>query len=317
VQYLQAQLDSLVQNCNGAPRILVTGSEGLIGSRLCELLEQAGCAVVRFDTARTAAEDVCDARNLNAAAQSCTGIVHLAAVSRVVWGEQDPEKCWQVNAEGTHNAVKAALGQSETPWLIYSSSREVYGEPESLPVDDDSPTAPVNIYGRAKTQGEEFVQQAADANQIRAAVLRFSNVYGSIGDHHDRVVPAFARAAATHNGIIVNGRENTFDFTHLEDTVAGICAVANYLQTRSTRLGPTHFTTGTPTSLEELAMLAKDHADGDLTIDDGPNRTYDVAQFYADPRRAREELGWVPTINIETGFADLVDRYRRNLVSTA
>ena len=86
-------------------RLLITGGLGLIGSALVSRLQRRGVVCDVYDIAGDglAAGDVCDRSNLAERARGCCGIVHLAAVSRVVWAQADPDKCWKVNAQGTGN----------------------------------------------------------------------------------------------------------------------------------------------------------------------------------------------------------------------
>ncbi|NJO33035.1 MAG: SDR family oxidoreductase, partial [Rhodospirillales bacterium] len=213
-------------------RVLVTGGLGLVGTALVDRLRRNGTEVrvadVRVPPGGNGFGDVVDALRLARLAQGCTGIVHLAAVSRVLWGERDPDLCWQVNVQGTSNVLRVALLTDARPWVLFSSSREVYGEPESLPVSEDHPLRPINTYGRAKAEGERLVE-AARHYGLRAAIVRFSNVFGSVDDHADRVVPAFARAAALGQPLTVNGWEHTFDFTPLADTVEGLLRLIELL----------------------------------------------------------------------------------------
>ena len=177
-------------------RILITGSEGLIGSALRASLEARGTQVVGLDLLGTAREegDVRSLRRVRDAIAGCLGVVHLAAVSRVVWGERAPGDCWNTNVGGVRNVLEAAHERTPRPWLLFASSREVYGQPRRLPAREDVPLHPVNVYGRSKVEGERLVV-GANARGLRAATVRLSNVYGSTRDHADRVIPAFVRAA--------------------------------------------------------------------------------------------------------------------------
>lgn len=292
-------------------RILVTGSAGLIGSALTPNLVNRSYDVSTLDlraSEGSASVDVRDPDALNAAMADCTGIVHLAAVSRVVWGERDPEKCWSVNVDGTNEVIKAASGQSKKPWVIFASSREVYGEPDALPVSESTPVRPVNVYGRSKVAGEQLMQSAREAG-LTTAVLRFSNVYGSTNDHPDRVTPAFARAAAEGGTLRVDGAANTFDFTHLDDTIRGLLSVIDQMGSGSD-LPTIHFVTGKATTLGELANLAVSLGDNQARIVDGPTRAYDVARFVGTYERAQSLLGWEPTVDIRLGLSRLVSAFQ-------
>ena len=157
-------------------------------------------------------------------------------------------------------------------------------------------------------QGEDLVLGARE-HGLATAVVRLSNVYGTTDDHHDRVVPAFARGAAEGRQLRVDGRGHTFDFTHLDDTVDGLVRMIGLLEDGEAP-PPVHFLTGRPTTLGELAELAVRTAGSPSTIRDAPPRSYDVSHFYGDPARARSLLGWEPTTAIEEGVARLVAAFQ-------
>lgn len=293
-------------------KIMVTGSEGLVGTHLTLALERHGYAVERMDL-RAVHEsppgDICDAEACRARADGCIGIIHLAAVSRVVWGERDPRRCWQTNVNGTANILGAARSARSRPWVLFASSREVYGQPARMPVQEDDPLQPVNIYGRSKAEGERLVLEARGFD-LCTSVVRLSNVYGRCDDHADRVAPAFARAAATGAPMTICGRRHTFDFTHVDDTVRGLVALVEALEDGFNNPPPIQFVTGRPTTLGQLAELANAAGGGRSRLDDGPERDYDVAHFVGDPSRARKLLGWQAEIPIEVGVRRLVGQFR-------
>ena len=225
-------------------RVLVTGSSGLIGSALRVSLEERGWETVGLDL-RGEGGDRGDVRNsceVGGTIVGCCGVVHLAAVSRVVWAERDPGTCWNTNVEGIRIVLEAVGRGAPRPWLLFASSREVYGQPDRLPATEDCPLRPVNIYGRSKVEGERLVQEAREGG-LRTASVRLSNVYGSTRDHADRVVPAFVRAAVFGETIRIDGGACTFDFTHVDDTIRGMVALIDMLETGEAPL-PIHLLTG-------------------------------------------------------------------------
>ena len=295
-------------------RILITGSEGLVGRALRTTLEARGDEVIGLDLVGSGSErgDVRDTDCVLAAVENCDGIVHLAAVSRVVWGERDPDVCWATNVGGLHHIVKAAEARPQRPWLVFASSREVYGQPDNLPATEDAALRPVNIYGRSKIEGERIVQEARDRG-LSAAIVRLSNVYGSTHDHADRVVPAFARSAVLGTTLRVEGAGHTFDFTHIDDTARGIVALIDLLASGDGTPPPIHLLTGRPTTLGQLSALAVDLAGTRAPIVDAPPRSFDVSNFYGVPDRARRLLGWEPRVGLREGLERLIQDYRAEL----
>lgn len=296
-------------------KILITGSRGLIGSALTNALSQLGIETISFDKKTrldgTSAQDILNKDQLKEAAYPCQGIIHLAAVSRVIWGEQNPGLCWKTNYEGTLNVLEAACYSPHKPWVIFSSSREVYGNPQSLPVTEQAPINPINIYGQSKAAAEESILQIRKEG-IKTVVVRYSNVYGSIDDHPDRVIPAFCRAAAQGYPLRIDGSLNTFDFVHLEDTVRGTLKIVDHLMNKEKALPPLHLTTGRETSLKEAADLAIKAGDKHSRIIQAPSRTFDVSHFSGNARQTMNILGWAPKIRIEEGIKDLTCLFQKH-----
>ena len=287
--------------------ILITGSEGLIGRALRAALEARGAEVVGLDLLGTGREhgDVRSLRRVRDAVDGCDGVVHLAAVSRVLWGEHDPEGCRSTNVGGLRNVLQALDERKRQPWLLFASSREVYGQPRRLPATEDTPLRPVNIYGRSKVEGERLVDDGRSRG-ARAATVRLSNVYGRARDHADRVIPAFLRAAISGAPLRVDGARCTFDFTHIDDTIRGMVA-------KGQGLPPVHLVTGRPTTLGELAALVVALAGGKASITEAPPRSFDVARFCGSPERARKLLGWTPRVDLRDGLERLLQDLRTEI----
>ncbi|MCC2099480.1 MAG: NAD(P)-dependent oxidoreductase [Hyphomicrobiales bacterium] len=293
-------------------RILITGSSGLIGHHLATKLRGMGHEIVEFDiknkSANGGTQDVRNHDLLKNLASHCDGVIHLAAVSRVVWGQRDPKLCREINVGGTKNLYKAIIENENKPFVLFGSSREVYGNPDKLPVAENHEHNPCNIYGHTKVEGELLTQELGRLG-LNACVFRFSNVYGWTGDHADRVIPAFARQAAANGQVRVDGANCVFDFTHVDDVVEGITRAVCLLQ-EGNRLPPIHLVSGKGTSLGELASLADACSQSGVAIKQSPPRDFDVGKFYGDYSRAREILGWHPSTTLEKGFAKLTEEYR-------
>lgn len=290
---------------------MITGGLGLIGSALASKLQRDGLTCDLYDIAGDVATvgDVCDRSQIVERAKGCTGIVHLAAVSRVVWAQADPGLCWKVNVEGTQNVLAAAMGlpPGERPWVLYASSREVYGEAVHLPVAEDSPLAPLNPYGHSKVEAERLTSAARQEGLV-TGIARFSNVYGSVHDHADRVIPAFARAAALGGRLMVEGPGNVFDFTHVDDVIEGIVSYCELLQEKRD-CPPIHFVSGEPTTLGQLAEMASALGNRRTEIQFLAPRNFDVAKFYGNPERARSLLGWQAETPLAEGLKALVQAF--------
>lgn len=295
-------------------RLLITGSYGLVGSVLSGACLRAGHDVTPFDVVRSGTsrlEDICDRAALAERMAGCDGVIHLAAISRVAWGEDRPDLCLRTNVEGTRTVVEAALEQPQRPWLIFASSREVYGNPPNRCVVESDPIAPVNTYGRSKAEGERIVDQARTRG-LATAILRLSNVYGGRRDHPDRAVPALLTDALAGEDLVITGGDNYFDFVHVDDCVTGLMATAGLLAAGARALPPIHLATGVETSLHDLATLAVAICASGSRIVETPARPFDVSGFCGNPARARDLLGWQAETDLRTGLMQLADDLRRN-----
>jgi nucleoside-diphosphate-sugar epimerase len=305
---------------------LVTGAAGLIGSAVGALLRAAGATVLPLDLRGPAPDGRGDFRDRAILARllaEADGVLHFAAISRVIDGERNPDLCWSVNAEGTRTVLELAGQSPRRPWVVYASSREVYGQQDALPVHEDAPLKPKNIYARSKAEAERLMGEARAAGQ-QVSILRFSNVYGATHDHADRVVPAFARAAAMAQVrsqgaamVRVDGSDCTFDFTDVDDVADGVMRLVRLLGDGETALPPIHFVSGRQTSLGELAQLAVKVGGPDLRVVEAPARGFDVHRFAGDPARAEKLLGWRATTSLEAGFASLAAAFRAEAVAAS
>ena len=294
-------------------KLLVTGSAGLMGSVLRKSLSNQRIETIGIDLKsqiHLEQGDIRDGSFLEKQMEECDGIIHLAAISRVVHAQNNPQKCWNINVEGTRNLLKIALSSSKKPWVIFASSREVHGQQDHLPVHEEAGFQPVNVYGYAKVAAEMECLYSRSLG-LQTATVRFSNVYGGENDHDDLVIPAFVRAALSHAPLRVEGVDNVFDFTHVNDVVQGLVKLIDVMNTnREKALPPIHFLTGKGTTLGELSDIIRFCSDSRSSIRHAPARDFDVHSFIGDPQRAKELLGWSAEISLEDGILQLTSRLR-------
>ncbi len=292
--------------------ILVTGSGGLIGTALCAELESSGRSVTGLDRVAGGANSIVHSLSadddLEHLVRGFDGVIHFAGMTRVKWGEGAPAQCWAENALMTERLAAACCNVASRPWFIYASSREVYGEPAVLPVADDFPVAPINVYGRSKVAAEAAVERAG-TNGLRVASLRFSTVYGGVGDHADRLFPALMQSALANRPLTLNGAHTIVDPTWIDDAVFAVVAVAERLADGETPDGPILICGGTGASLAEIAEGIVQETTSTSAIVERRAREYDTSRFVGAPVRARRWLGWSP----QTSLAEGVRRYAARL----
>lgn len=289
-------------------RVLVTGSEGLIGKAISSYLSSLDYHCIAYDISSHDSCDIRDRQKLSVMVQGCEGVIHLAAVSRVVWGHNNPSLCQEVNIQGTQNVLEAAMNSPLQPWVLFTSSREVYGQQTKFPIVESAPLLPMNVYAESKVEGENLVQHYRSRG-LRCGIVRLSNVYGRVDDHKDRVIPAFCRAALANQTLRIDGVNHVFDFTHLDDVILGIYKIIQQLEINNLNFSPIHLTSGVGTTLLEAAKICIEVADNNAHYAEAPSRTYDVNKFYGDTRKAKEILNWQTKITIKQGIKKLMDEF--------
>lgn len=310
--------------------LLITGAAGFIGSSLTEELVKRGNEVVIIDISKDPANlsgvlgkvnyikgDVRDRQSVKMvmSEHEFDGVVHLAAVSRVVWGEQDPDRCVDVNVNGTRMILDIASEMKDPPWIVFGSSREVYGEPSSLPVRENHPKNAMNVYGRAKIEGEQLVRMYMRKCQSSGINLRFSNTYGNEHDILDRVIPNFILSALKGQPLNIHGGDQVFDFTHIDDVVDGILKAIDYLRQKhdssESVLEDVHLSTGKGTTLQELTQIISESLGIVPEVEYSEARKYDVRRFVGDPTKAREVIGFSAKLLPSHGVPRTIERFRR------
>lgn len=300
-----------IENTEKGNYILITGYKGLVGRSLWNRFSEMGIQLKGIDLQSEVSEfngDIRDELKLSQLITNAKGIIHLAAVSRVIWGEHDPDLCWDVNARASSTLISIAEDMPHKPWVIVASSREVYGESELFPVTECSPLRPINVYGHAKLEMENAALKARK-NGLNTAVIRLANVYGDTNDHADRVLPAFCKAASEGRDLFVEGPNHIFDFTHISDVTEAFVRLVAKLESGLTDLPPFHFLPGIPTSLMEAAKMAVNAAESSSVIKIAQSRKYDVCRFIGDPSLSYKILGYRASIVPEMGIKMFVNNY--------
>lgn len=313
-------------------KILVTGGNGFIGSHLADRLVEMGEDVTLLDLQFNANTqgldctkvrgDVRDYELLREVVSGKDAVFHLAAVSRVAWGQQDPLTCWQTNQGGTVNVLEACRKADSRPVLFYASSREVYGEPLYLPVNETHPKAPVSVYGMTKLCAERACESYAAYDgrdgSVQKVVFRFSNVYGSERDLPERVIPKFMAQALRGEDLTLYGGDQVLDFTFIGDTVAGIVKAyqASLDGGRDIVGDEFHFVTGRGVSVFALAKMIVDLVGSASNVMRATPNTFEVRRFIGDPGKSTRRLGYEPRVPLEEGLRILRSRMLTTTVAT-
>jgi nucleoside-diphosphate-sugar epimerase len=290
-------------------RVLVTGGAGFIGSHLTAALLGRGYSVRVLDNlssgrrqwvpaeAELMEGDIRDPQTCQTAVEGCGGVFHLAAMSRAGASLDAIELCTSANVVGTQNVLLAARTH-KVGKVVYSGSSTYYGSSPVPHVEGMRPDF-LNFYGLSKATGEEYCLMFDRLYGVPAIVLRYFNVYGPRQPEQGAyalVLGIFLRRALEGLPLVIHGTGlQRRDFVHVRDVIeANIRAFESQLHGEIINIG-----SGSSISIRELAeMISPFH-------ESGPARRGDAADTLADITRARQLLGWEPSVRFEEGLREL------------
>jgi UDP-glucose 4-epimerase len=218
--------------------------------------------------------DICDRPVVERAAQGADVVFHLAAQSNVLGAVTDLDYSFRTNVVGTFEVLRAAA-QAGACRLVFSSSREVYGDPESLPVPENAPLKPKNAYGASKAAGEMYCRTFRSAS-FEPVILRLANVYGP--RDFDRVIPIFVEQALRGLPLTLYGGKQILDFVWIETVVESLVRAA----WGQVPPGPMNIGSGRPTDLVTLAKRVIERSKSRSELHIAPAREVEVSRFVAD-----------------------------------
>jgi UDP-glucose 4-epimerase len=277
-------------------KILVTGGAGFIGSHLVDRLIQtnAGQVTVLDNLSRGREEhlalsqnkieivrgDIRDRTLLQSVMKGEDLVFHLAGQANVLGAVGDLDYSFETNVVGTYEVLRAAKAAG-TKRVIFSSSREVYGEPTSLPVPETAPIAPKNAYGVSKTTGEMYCRLFADRG-LEVIVFRLANVYGT--RDRERVIPLFAEQSLAGKSLTVFGQNKILDFLWIEDLLDVLCKAS----TCPCPEGPVNVGSGKGVNLVDLAERISALTSNSSVVQVTEERAPEVGRYVADVGLARK-----------------------------
>lgn len=301
-------------------RVVVTGGAGFIGSHVVDQLVSHGNEVIVIDDFSTGRwENIeqhgkdsqvrieqADIRDLDSMVRLAKGVdvVFHMAVACLRASLKDPMSVHEINATGTLNVCQACL-DNDVARLVYVSSSEAYGSAEYVPMDEGHPLNPTTVYGASKAAGEHYALAYWRTYGLPSTVVRPFNSYGP-REHAEgasaEVIPKFVmRTMAGLRPVIFGNGHQTRDFTWVEDTARGIIAAAECDELVGDCV---NIARGQEFNIADLcslilAKLGRDDLEPLYTGDDRPG---DVRRHYADVSKARQLLGFTPTVDIDVGL---------------
>ncbi len=316
-------------------RCVVTGGLGFIGSNLARALALAGAEVVVVDA--LVPQHGGDHRNLQGCdaliavvlsdigdAQAVAPVVARAEYVFNVAGQvshlasmEDPVRDLDLNARSNLAFLETMRKVNPEAVIVHTSTRQVYGRPRYLPVDEEHPTTPVDVNGISKLAAEQAHLIYARTHGLRTCALRLTNVYGPrqrLRGDDSGFLPSFLRRALLDEPITLYGDGLQFrDCLHVDDVVAAMTAAALCPDAAGEVLNLGH--PEYPSLRDIAAIIIEAAGSGSLvTVDWPPERKrIDIGSYRGDASKAKRLLDWVPVVNLADGMVDTLSYYRRHL----
>ncbi len=303
-------------------KILVTGSSGTIGTRLCEKLLEAGHDVIGADWEPCKWNDDVEKIRLDIDLRDkaqCEKlptdvelIVHLAANARVYELVENPDRAMD-NFIDTFNVLEHARKHGIKK-VMFASSRETYGNihlPDGQKYTEDKAHFMTceSPYTASKIGGEALFEAYKRCYDMEAIIIRFSNVYGMYDDSI-RVVPLFYRLAKAGEKLTVFGKDKFLDFTYIDDAVAGVMGmIDNWEKAKNDTYNLAY---GEGTSILHLAESMIALLGSNSEIETTESRTGEVTHYIADVSKAKQAFGYEPKTPFEEGIRLSVEWYKAN-----
>jgi UDP-glucose 4-epimerase len=315
-------------------KVLITGGLGFIGSNLARRLVDLGAAVTlvdslvpeyggnRFnidgleDRVRVNISDVRDPYSLRTHLAGQDFLFNLAGQTSHLDSMEDPFTDLEINCRAQLSILETCRQFNPTARIVFASTRQIYGRPERLPVNERHPLRPVDVNGINKLAGEFYHRLYHDVYELPACVLRLTNTYGPrmrIKDARQTFVGVWIRLLLEGKPFEVWGGQQLRDFTYVDDCVEALllAAVRPEAAGQVFNLGG-----GEVTSLVDLAQLLVElNGVGHFEQREFPadRKRIDIGDYYADDALVRKTLGWRPNVSLREGLKRTLDFFRTNL----
>jgi NAD dependent epimerase/dehydratase len=321
-------------------KVLITGAGGFIGSHLCELCLAEGAEVRAFvhynsrsdwgmledldkkklNNVEIIAGDLRDSESVRRAVRGCQRVFHLGALIGIPYSYLNPEDVVQTNVLGTLHVLRACL-ESGVERLVQTSTSEVYGTAQYVPMDEKHPLNPQSPYAASKAGSDKLAESYYRTYGLPAVILRPFNTYGPRQSPR-AVIPTIILQALHSRTVYLGSLDTRRDLTFVKDTARGFIAAAyaSKVEGETIQLGAQQ-----EYSIADLAGLIGAILNKKLKVISEIKRLRpkgsEVERLFASNQNARKLLNWQPAVSLRDGlektvrwFGQRMDQYPRNAI---
>jgi UDP-glucose 4-epimerase len=300
-------------------KILITGGNGFIGHELIKKLTKIGHEIVSLDILPPKkinkkiiyhSGSILNRYDLDAAMKDCDVVFHFAAMVGVALTEKKRLECLEINIQGTKTVLEAVVRQ-KVKKIIFSSSSEVYGDQEIIPINENADLKPKSNYGITKLVGEEYIKAFSKFYKFSFNIVRFFNLYGGT-QRNDFVIPIFKNIIQNNKTINIYGEGNQIrSYCHINDAVSGIVKVLEKGKKQQTyNIGNNN----EPISVKELANKMINISQKNIKIKKIPfeksdrSKKREIYKRQPDISKLKKDTNYLPKINLEKGIRKLLQK---------
>jgi nucleoside-diphosphate-sugar epimerase len=311
---------------------LITGGAGFIGSNLAIKLVELKANVTIIDSlipeyggnlfnlepvkdkVRLNISDVRDEHSMKYLIRDQDYLFNLAGQTSHLDSMNNPYADLEINAKAQLSILEACRRYNPEIKIVFASTRQIYGKPQYLPVDEKHPLYPVDVNGINKMAGEWYHIVYNDVYKIKSTVLRLTNTYGPrmrVKDARQTFLGIWIKNIIDGNKILVFGDGKQIrDFNYVDDVVSAILLAA-----QSKDVNGMIFNLGAddPINLEDTAKLMIEisgQANYELVPFPSDRKVIDIGDYYADYRKLRSKLGWQPKVSLKEGLEISINYYK-------
>jgi UDP-glucose 4-epimerase len=312
-------------------RVLITGGVGFIGSNLAHRLHDLGASVMLADSlipeyggnlknisdiatrVHLNISDVRDEHSMRYLVQHQDVLFNLAGQTSHMDSMRDPAADLEINCRAQLSILEACRHVNPGIKIVFASTRQIYGKPDYLPVDEKHPLRPVDVNGINKLAGERYHILYNNVYGISACALRLTNTYGPrmrIKDARQTFVGIWIKRLLERQPFEVWEGSQLRDFNYVDDCVDALLLAATHdeVNGRVFNLGATP-----PVSLLELAqLLVEVNGGGEFSVHTFPadRKKIDIGDYYSDYSLYHDTVGWEPKVALREGLRRTLDFYR-------